>query len=191
MFGWFYFDWSILIVIPAMLFAFWAQLQVNSTFSKYSKTPTRSGQTAAEAARRLLDANGLHGVTVNRIPGRLTDHYDPRTRTLNLSEAVYDSASAAAVGVACHEAGHAIQHADSYAPLTLRMQIIPLCRIGSGLAMPNVSRLLVPLEQEGLICREKNGRTVSVIITQKGNAALEERSAEMRRYITAALNALT
>ncbi len=136
MFGWFYFDWSILIVIPAMLFAFWAQLQVNSTFSKYSKTPTRSGQTAAEAARRLLDANGLHGVTVNRIPGRLTDHYDPRTRTLNLSEAVYDSASAAAVGVACHEAGHAIQHADSYAPLALRMQIIPLCRIGSGLAMP-------------------------------------------------------
>ena len=136
LFGWFYFDWTILIVIPAMLFALWAQFRVNSTFSKYSQTTIRSGLTAAEAARRLLDANGLHGVTVNRIPGRLTDHYDPRTRTLNLSEAVYDSASAAAVGVACHEAGHAIQHADSYAPLALRMQIIPLCRIGSGLAMP-------------------------------------------------------
>ncbi len=136
LFGWFYFDWTILIVIPAMLFALWAQFRVNSTFSKYSQTTIRSGLTAAEAARRLLDANGLYHVTINRIPGKLTDHYDPRTRTLSLSEAVYDSASAAAVGVACHEAGHAIQHADNYAPLTLRMQIIPLCRIGSGLAMP-------------------------------------------------------
>lgn len=136
LFGWFYFDWTILIVIPAMLFALWAQFRVNSTFSKYSQTTIRSGLTATEAARRLLDANGLYHVTINRIPGKLTDHYDPRTRTLSLSEAVYDSASAAAVGVACHEAGHAIQHADNYAPLTLRMQIIPLCRIGSGLAMP-------------------------------------------------------
>lgn len=136
MFGLFFGDWTLLIVLPAMLFAFWAQIRVNSTFAKYSRTPTRSGMRAEQAARRLLDANGLSYVAIQRIAGNLTDHYDPRTRTLNLSETVYDSCSAAAVGVACHEAGHAIQHAAEYAPLTLRMRIIPLCQIGSGLAMP-------------------------------------------------------
>ncbi len=136
MFGFFFGDWTLLIVLPAMIFSIWAQFKVNSTFSKYSKTTTRSGMTAADAARRLLDANGLQGVAINRIPGKLSDHYDPRTRTLNLSEAVYSSPSSAAIGVACHEAGHAIQHADSYAPLNIRMQIIPVCNIGSRLAMP-------------------------------------------------------
>lgn len=136
MFGLFFGDWTLLIVLPAMLFALWAQFRVNSTFAKYSKTVTHSGMTAADAARRLLDANGLHHVSINQIPGKLTDHYDPRTCSLNLSEAVYGSSSEAAIGVACHEAGHAIQHADNYAPLTLRMQMVPICRIGSGLAMP-------------------------------------------------------
>lgn len=136
MFGLFFGDWTLLIVLPAMLFALWAQFRVNSTFAKYSKTVTHSGMTAADAARRLLDANGLHHVFINQIPGKLTDHYDPRTCSLNLSEAVYGSSSEAAIGVACHEAGHAIQHADNYAPLTLRMQMVPICRIGSGLAMP-------------------------------------------------------
>lgn len=136
MFGFFFGDWTLLIVLPAMIFSVFAQILVNSTFSQYSKIATRSGMTAADAARRLLDANGLQGVTVNCIPGKLTDHYDPRTRTLQLSEAVYASSSSAAIGVACHEAGHAIQHADGYAPLSLRMQIIPVCNIGSRLAMP-------------------------------------------------------
>lgn len=136
MFGLFFGDWTLLVVLPAMLFALWAQFRVNSTFAKYSKTVTHSGMTAADAARRLLDANGLHHVSINQIPGKLTDHYDPRTCSLNLSEAVYGSSSEAAIGVACHEAGHAIQHADNYAPLTLRMQMVPICRIGSGLAMP-------------------------------------------------------
>ena len=117
MFGLFFGDWTLLIVLPAMLFAFWAQIRVNSTFAKYSRTPTRSGIRAEQAARRLLDANGLSYVSIHRIAGNLTDHYDPRTRTLNLSETVYDSCSAAAVGVACHEAGHAIQHAADYASL--------------------------------------------------------------------------
>ena len=136
MFGLFFGDWTLLIVLPAMLFALWAQFRVNSTFAKYSKTVIHSGMTAADAARRLLDANGLHHVSINQIPGKLTDHYDPRTCSLNLSEAVYGSSSEAAIGVACHEAGHAIQHADNYAPLTLRMQMVPICRIGSGLAIP-------------------------------------------------------
>ena len=136
MFGLFFGDWTLLIVLPAMLFAFWAQIRVNSTFAKYSKTTTHSGISAEQAARRLLDENGLSYVSINRIAGNLTDHYDPRTQTLNLSETVYGSCSAAAVGVACHEAGHAIQHAAQYAPLTIRMRIIPICQIGSGLAMP-------------------------------------------------------
>ena len=136
LFGFFYYDWTILIVLPAMIFTIWAQIRVNSTFEKYSRTISRSGLTAADAARRLLDANGLYQVAVNRVPGKLTDHYDPRTKTLNLSEAVYSSGSSAAIGVACHEAGHAIQHAKEYAPLNLRMRIIPICNVGSQLAMP-------------------------------------------------------
>ena len=136
LFGWFMFDWTILIVMPAMLFAMWAQLKVNSTFEKYSKTPTRSGMTAAQAARHMLDANGLRDVKVTKTHGHLSDHYNPKDRTLYLSESVHDARSAAAIGVACHEAGHALQHAKKYAPLNLRMSMVPVCNIGSGLAMP-------------------------------------------------------
>ncbi len=136
LFGWFYFDWTILIVLPAMILGIVAQIRVQTTFEKYSQESTRGGRTGAEAARRLLDANGLSGVGISRVPGNLTDHYDPRKRMLFLSESVHDSRSAAAIGVACHEAGHAIQHAQKYAPLQLRMSIIPLCNFGSGLAMP-------------------------------------------------------
>ena len=136
MFGFFYFDWTIIIVLPAIVFALWAQLRVKSTFAQYSQTSTRSGETGASAARRLLDANGLQSVGIMRVSGELTDHYDPRKRMLFLSESVHDSRSAAAIGVACHEAGHAIQHARAYGPLMLRMNIIPVCSFGSTLAMP-------------------------------------------------------
>ena len=136
MFGFFYFDWTILIVLPAMLFAIWAQMMVSSTFEKYSKTPTRSGMTGAQAARRMLDANGLHDVMIMRTRGQLSDHYNPKDRTLYLSESVHDAKSAAAIGVACHEAGHALQHAKGYAPLHIRMSMVPACNIGSTLAMP-------------------------------------------------------
>lgn len=135
-FGFFMFDWTLLIVLPAMLFALWAQMKVKSTFEQYGKIPTHAQRTAAEAARRLLDANGLYDVGIMRTKGDLTDHYDPRKKTLFLSESVHDSMSAAAVGVACHEAGHAIQDAVGYAPLKLRMGMIPVCNFGSGLAMP-------------------------------------------------------
>ena len=135
-FGWFYYDWTILIVLPAMIFAMWAQFRVKSTFEKYGKTRTHSGKTGAEAARELLNANGLYDVNISRVQGHLSDHYNPKDKTLYLSKDVHDSNSAATIGVACHEAGHAIQDAEAYAPLKLRMGMIPVCNFGSNLAMP-------------------------------------------------------
>jgi Zn-dependent membrane protease YugP len=135
-FGLFWGDWTILIVMPAMIFALWAQMNVTGTFDRYSKQATHSGRTAEEAARRLLDANGLYDVGIAQVSGKLSDHYDPRKKMLFLSTDVYNSQSAAAVGVACHEAGHAIQDAVGYAPLKLRMSMVPVCNFGSTIAMP-------------------------------------------------------
>ena len=106
----YYLDPTMLIVLPALIFAFWAQINVSTTYSKYNKFKTSGGVTGFEAARRILDANGLHNVGIEMIRGELTDHYDPRANVIRLSEAVYSSTSAAAVGVASHEAGHAVQH---------------------------------------------------------------------------------
>ena len=136
LFGWFYFDWTVLIVLPALIFTVWAQIMVKSTFDKYSKISTKRGITGADAARRVLDANGLYDVRIEHIRGELTDHYDPRDNVIRLSDAVYASTSAAAIGVACHEAGHAVQHARQYFPIKVRMSIIPITRFGSMLAMP-------------------------------------------------------
>ncbi len=136
MFGFFWGDWTFLILVPAMIFALIAQARVQNTFKKYSREASRSGLTGAQAARKLLDANGLYHIPILRVNGHLSDHYDPRNHSLSLSDSVYDSTSAAAIGVACHEVGHAIQHANNYAPLSIRMAIIPLCNIGSNLAMP-------------------------------------------------------
>lgn len=135
-FGWFYYDWTILIVLPALIFSVWAQINVSSTFDKYSKIPTKRGITGAEAARRVLDANGLYDVKVERIGGNLTDHYDPRANVIRLSDPVFSSSSASAVGVACHEAGHAVQHAKNYFPIKVRSAIIPITKFGSALSMP-------------------------------------------------------
>ncbi len=135
-FGLFWGDTTILVLIPAMIFAFWAQFKVNSTFNKYAKVYTRRGLTGAEAARRVLDANGLYHVTIERVHGRLTDHYDPKANVIRLSDTVYGSTGIAAVGVAAHEAGHAVQHAQGYVPIKVRAAIIPLTRFGSFLAMP-------------------------------------------------------
>ena len=135
-FGLFWGDTTILVLIPAMIFAFWAQFKVNSTFNQYAKVYNRRGLTGAEAARRVLDANGLHNVTIEHIRGHLTDHYDPRANVIRLSDATYASTSVAAIGVAAHEAGHAVQHAEGYVPIKVRSAIIPLTRFGSFLAMP-------------------------------------------------------
>lgn len=136
MFGLFYFDWTILIVLPALIFSIWAQINVNSTFDKYSKVRTKRGITGADAARRVLNENGLYDVRIERVQGHLTDHYDPRANVIRLSDSVYDSGTAAAVGVACHEAGHAVQYAKHYFPIKVRAAIIPITRFGSALAMP-------------------------------------------------------
>ena len=136
LFGWFYFDWTVLIVLPALILSIWAQSNVTSTFEKYSKVRTKRGFTGADAARRVLNENGLFDVAIERIPGKLTDHYDPRANVVRLSESVYSSSTAAAVGVACHEAGHAVQHARGYFPIKVRTAIIPMTKFGSMLAMP-------------------------------------------------------
>ena len=135
-FGLFWGDTTILVLIPAMIFAFWAQMRVNSTFKKYAKVPSRRGLTGAEAARRVLDANGLRHITIERVHGHLTDHFDPTAGVIRLSDATYASTSVAAIGVAAHEAGHAVQHAEGYVPIKVRSAIIPLTRFGSFLAMP-------------------------------------------------------
>ena len=133
----FYIDWLyIILVLPPMFFAMWASFKVNSTFKKYSVIPTVRGITGAEAARRILFENGVYDVKIEHVGGNLTDHYDPRSKVLRLSDATFSSSSAAAVGVAAHEAGHAIQHAKNYIPLKLRNAIVPVTNIGSRLAFP-------------------------------------------------------
>ena len=136
LFGLFRFDWTILIVLPALFFSIWAQSKVNSTYQKYASFPTKRGMTGADAARRILDQNGLSHVQIEHISGTLTDHFDPRANVVRLSDAVYDSRSAAAIGVAAHEAGHAVQYAQKYAPMRFRALIIPATRFGSMMAIP-------------------------------------------------------
>ena len=128
----------LLLVLPAILIALWAQLRVKSTFARYSSVSVRGGLTGAEAARRILDANGLQHVAVEPVAGSLTDHYDPRTQVVRLSQDVYHRSSVAAIGVAAHETGHAIQHARNYAPLSIRTAIVPITQIGSSLSIPLV-----------------------------------------------------
>lgn len=125
-----------ILVLPAMVLALWAQARVKTTFNKYSRVSTASGLTGAEAARRILNANGLGNVAVEHISGDLTDHYDPKANVIRLSDKVYNTASVAAVGVAAHEAGHAVQYATGYFPIKIRSAIIPITQIGSNLSMP-------------------------------------------------------
>lgn len=126
----------LLLVMPALLLSLWAQFQVNSSFARYSKVRNLRGLTGEAAARAVLRFHGVHDVGISPTRGNLTDHYDPRKNMIFLSESVYNSASIAAVGVAAHEAGHAVQYAQNYAPIKLRAAIIPLTNFGSKLAMP-------------------------------------------------------
>lgn len=136
MFGFFWWDWTLLIVLPGFLLAMWAQMRVRSAYRTGASLPLRPVMTGANVARRILDSNGLSDVAIEMVPGELSDHYDPRARVLRLSSAVYHGNNVAAVGVAAHEAGHALQHGKRYAPLFLRMALVPVCNIGSRLAMP-------------------------------------------------------
>lgn len=133
----FYIDWTyIILVMPFVIFSMIASAKVNSSFKKYSEVYSRRGLTAAEAARRVLNDNGVSGVAIERVQGHLTDHFDPKSNTIRLSENVYDSTSVASIGVACHEAGHAVQHAVGYIPVKVRTAIVPITNIGSKLSMP-------------------------------------------------------
>lgn len=137
MFGYYGFDvYSLVLVLPCMIFAMWAQWRVGSTFDRYAKVYSRRGLTAAQAAEAVLRANGVTGVRIEGIAGKLTDHFDPRSNVIRLSSAVYGSTSVASIGVACHEAGHAVQYARNYAPIKLRAAIVPLTNLGSMLTMP-------------------------------------------------------
>lgn len=132
-----FFDYYyVVLVMPFVLLSLWASFNVKSTFKKYSKQYSMRRITGAEAAQRVLFANGVRGVQIQRVSGDLTDHFDPKSNVIRLSDSVYDSTSTAAIGVACHEAGHAVQYAQSYAPIKLRAAIIPVTNIGSFLSMP-------------------------------------------------------
>lgn len=132
----FFYDWTYILVLPAFIFAMWAQARVQGAFTRYSRVRAQSGITAAEVARDILMRSGLSHVKVEQTPGRLSDHYDPQSETLRLSSQVYSSSSLAALGVAAHEAGHAIQHAESYVPLAVRSSLVPVVNFSSQLAFP-------------------------------------------------------
>ena len=139
MFGYYYYGFDItyiVLVLPCILFSLWASTMVNSRFKKYSSQLSSRGITGAEAARRVLLHNGVTNVRIDRISGNLTDHYDPKDNVIRLSDNVFNSTSTAAIGVACHEAGHAVQYAENYGPIKLRTAIIPITNIGSKLAIP-------------------------------------------------------
>lgn len=133
-----YFDPTYLIVLPALIFAMIAQIKVKSTFEENSRVFSRRGLTAYQAVREILDSNGLYNVMIEHVSGDLTDHYDPKSNVIRLSDSVYNSTSVAAIGVAAHEAGHAIQYAQGYFPIKIRSAIIPVTQLGSRLAMPLV-----------------------------------------------------
>lgn len=128
--------WYILLVIPAFILALGAQVKVKSTYKKMSQVRNSRGLTGEQAALRVLYEHGITDVRVERVAGNLTDHYDPRSNVIRLSDGVYDSPTVAAVGIACHEAGHAVQYAKGYAPIRVRNSILPVCNIGSRLGIP-------------------------------------------------------
>ena len=129
-------DPTIIIVIPALLLSMWAQSRVNSTFNEYSRIQARSNVTADGVAKMLLTLYGMGNMPINHVAGSLTDHYDPRNKTLNLSDSVYNSRSIASIGVAAHEVGHAIQHLEAYSPLMIRNSIVPVVNLASNASIP-------------------------------------------------------
>ncbi len=127
----YWYDYTYLLLVPALLFGLYAQFKVNSTYSRYSKVQNSHGWTAAEVARKILDDNGLYDVRIAHIAGSLTDNFNPKTNTVSLSDSVYSSTSVASIGVAAHECGHAIQHAEQYTPIKIRNTLVPVTNFGS------------------------------------------------------------
>ncbi len=153
----FFYDATYILVLIGALLSIWASARVNSTYKKYARVRSASGLTGAEAARRILNGAGIYDVRIEHISGNLTDHYDPRGKVLRLSDTVYGSPSVAAIGVAAHECGHAIQHDQGYAPLQIRSAIVPVANIGTKAALPIILLGLFfgssyTLIQVGLLC---------------------------------------
>ena len=132
----FYWDWTMILVIPGLLLGLWAHMRVSSAFRKYSAVYARSGMSAEDVARSMLNQAGCGNVSIRTVSGNLTDHYDPRNNTLRLSDGVYGSSSVAAIGIAAHECGHAMQQHEGYAPLVLRSTLVPVVNLGSNLYFP-------------------------------------------------------
>ena len=152
----YYYDPTYLLLIPGLILALYAQFKVSSTYTRFKREPSRSGLTGAQIARQILDTNGCGDVRIERVPGSLTDHYDPENGVLRLSEEVYGSRSIAALGVAAHEAGHAIQDATDYGPMRIRATLVPVANIGSSAAIPLFMLGLIfswePLLKIGILC---------------------------------------
>ena len=150
------YDPTYLLLIPGLLLALYAQIKVSDTYFKWKRVSTRSGMTGAEMARLILDGNGCGNVRIERVAGKMTDHYDPQDGVLRLSNEVYSSDSVAAIGIAAHEAGHAIQDVQSYAPLRIRAALVPVANIGSNAAIPLFMLGLIfswqPLLKIGILC---------------------------------------
>jgi len=139
MYGYYYgFDYTYVLVLIGAILCMWASYRVNSVYNKYSHIRSASGMTGAEVAQRILDRNGVRDVRVEHVSGNLTDHYDPRTQSVNLSDAVYGSTSVAAIGVAAHECGHVMQHESGYMPLKIRTALVPAANLGSQIGLPLV-----------------------------------------------------
>ena len=148
----YYYDWTYILVLIGVVICMAASGRVNSVFSRYSQVRSHSGMTGKEAAERILRRNGIYDVQVIHIPGNLTDHYNPGKKTLGLSDTVYNSSSVAAIGVAAHECGHAVQHAVGYAPLSIRGALVPVANFGSALSWPLILiGLLMNSQMSGLL----------------------------------------
>ena len=200
----YYYDPTYILVLIGVVISLWASAKVNSTYQKYSRTRSYSGLTGAEAARRILNSAGIYDVTVEHVRGNLTDHYDPRARVLRLSDSVYGSSSVAAIGVAAHEIGHAIQDEESYAPLRIRSALVPVANFGTKAAIPIIILGLFfgssyTLIQIGLLCFalgtlfqivtlpvEFNASARAVRILGDSHMLMEEELQQTRKVLSAA-----
>ena len=200
----YYYDPTYILVLIGVVISLWASAKVNSTYQKYSRTRSYSGLTGAEAARRILNSAGIYDITVEHVRGNLTDHYDPRARVLHLSDSVYGSSSVAAIGVAAHECGHAIQDEESYAPLRIRSALVPVANFGTKAAIPIIILGLFfgssyTLIQIGLLCFalgtlfqivtlpvEFNASARAVRILGDSHMLMEEELQQTRKVLSAA-----
>ena len=200
----YYYDPTYILVLIGLVISMWASARVNTTYQKYSRVRSHSGLTGAEAAMRILNGAGIYDVRVEHVRGNLTDHYDPKARVLRLSDSVYGASSVAAIGVAAHECGHAIQDEESYAPLRIRSALVPVANFGTKAAVPIILLGIVfgssyTLVQIGLLCFalgtlfqivtlpvEFNASSRAVRILGESHMLMEEELGQTKKVLSAA-----